>query len=380
MGDVAYGAVSEPVRVAIDVTSLIGERTGVGHVTAGFVEHLAARDDVSLVAYAVTGNTALATQLRLPPGLPLRVTGVPARALFAAWRSSGQPRVERWTGPVDVVHGTNFVVPPARVRGLVTIHDVAFLRDPHLVSPASRRFAGLLRAALRRGATVHVYSDTVGRDLEHLLPCPADRIVRIYPGIAATGDGDAHAGHALAGAGRYVLALGTVEPRKNLPRLVAAFDIEAARDPELRLVVAGPDGWGTSAFDDAVRNARHGDRVVRLGYVDDLSRADLLAGARVLAYPSLDEGFGHPPLEAMRAGIPVVAARAGALPEVLGDAALLVDPSSPDALAGALHAATSDDAERTRLTAAGHARVACYTWERATDELVALYRRLASRR
>jgi glycosyltransferase involved in cell wall biosynthesis len=317
--------------------------------------------------------------MRLPAGLPLRVTGVPARALFAAWRSSSQPRIERWTGPVDVVHGTNFVVPPARVRGLVTVHDVAFLRDPHLVSPASRRFAGLLRAALRRGATVHVYSDTVGADLQHLLPCPADRVARIYPGIAATGDGNAESGRAVVGADRYVVALGTVEPRKNLPRLVEAFDHVADGDADLRLVVAGPDGWGTTAFTEAARSARHGRRVVRLGYVDDPTRADLLAGARVLAYPSLDEGFGHPPLEAMRAGVPVVAARAGALPEILGNAALLVDPSSSTALADALHAAVSDDATRARLIAAGHERVERYTWTRATDELVALYRRLATR-
>src|SRR5262249_21034858 len=337
-----------------------------------------ARHDVSLVAYAVTGRAALASQTRLPPGLPLRVTGVPARALFAAWRSSSQPRIERWTGPVDVVHGTNFVVPPARARGLVTVHDVAFLRDPHLVSPAARRFTGLLRAALRRGATVHVYSDTVGRDLEHLLPCPADRVVRIYPGIAATDDGDAAAGRLLAGTDRYVLALGTVEPRKNLPRLVAAFDSEADCDGELRLVVAGPDGWGTAAFTEAVRGARHGDRVMRLGYVDDSARADLLAGARVLAYPSLDEGFGHPPLEAMRAGVPVVAARAGALPEVLGDAALLVDPSSAAALADAVGTAVADDAARSRLVAAGHDRVGRYTWGPAGGELVGLYRRAAA--
>jgi len=160
---------------------------------------------------------------------------------------------------------------------------------------------------------------------------------------------------------------------------VAAFDLEAARDAELRLVVAGPDGWGSAAFQDAVQAARHGDRVVRLGYVDDAARADLLAGARLLAYPSLDEGFGHPPLEAMRAGVPVVAARAGALPEVLGDAALLAAPSSVPALADALHAANADDETRARLTAAGHERVARYTWDRAVDELVASYRRLARR-
>ena len=120
-------------------------------------------------------------------------------------------------------------------------------------------------------------------------------------------------------------------------------------------MIAGPDGWGTAAFLDAVQTASHGDRIVRLGYVDDSARADLLAGAHVLAYPSLDEGFGHPPLEAMRAGVPVVAARAGALPEVLGDAALLAAPSSVPALADALHA----DERRRRdaaLTRRGRSR------------------------
>ena len=176
-----------------------------------------------------------------------------------------------------------------------------------------------------------------------------------------------------------MLALGTVEPRKNLPRLVAAFDRVAAHDPALRLVVAGPDGWGTDAFGAAVGAAAHGDRVVRLGYVTDADRRDLLAGARVLAYPSLDEGFGHPPLEAMGAGTPVVAARAGALPEVLGTAALLPDPRSVDAIADALRAALTDDDVRARLVAAGHERARHYSWSRTADELVALYQRAVRR-
>lgn len=368
---------TRPLRVAIDVTSLIGERTGVGHVTAAFVERLATRADLSLVAYAVTGRRALAASLDLPPALPLRVTRVPARALFAAWRRAPAPRIERWTGAIDVVHGTNFVVPPARAGALVTVHDVAFLRDRALGSPESCRYAGLLRAALRRGATVHVFSDTVAAEVRELLQCPEHRVVRISPGIADTTAGDPGAGRRQAGAERYVLALGTVEPRKNLPRLVSAFDRVAADDPHLHLVVAGPDGWGRDAYAAAVAAAHHRARIVRLGYVDDRARRDLLAGAAALAYVSLDEGFGHPPLEAMRAGVPVVAARAGSLPEVLGDAALLVDPSSVEAIAAGLRDVLHDAALRRRLVERGHRRAASYSWAKATDELVACYRRLA---
>lgn len=373
---------SQRIRVAIDVTSLIGERTGVGHVTAAFVDYLARRPDVALVAYAVTRNPIHAATTGLAPGLPLRITGIPARALFTSWRTSPQPRIDRWTGPVDVVHGTNFVVPPTRAAAIVTVHDVAFLRDPHLVSAASRRYAGLLRVAIARGATVHVFSDTVADEVRARCKVSADRVVRIYPGIAASAradaaPGDADAGRIRAGAARYVLALGTVEPRKNLPRLVQAFDRVADHDAEVRLVVAGPDGWGAEAFASAVDATRHRAQITRLGYVDDDARRDLLAGASVLAYPSLDEGFGHPPLEAMLAGVPVVAARAGALPEVLGDAALLVDPTSVDALADALTAVLTDPGTATRLTTAGAARAARYSWARATDELVELYRRAA---
>jgi glycosyltransferase involved in cell wall biosynthesis len=372
---------SQPVRVAIDVTSLIGERTGVGHVTAAFVEHLAHRDDVSLVAYAVTGNVALAHTVARPPGIPLRVTRVPARVLLTAWRSTGRPRIERWTGPVDVVHGTNFVVPPTRAAALATVHGVAFLRDPHIVARQSRRYVGLLRAAVHRGATIQVFSDVVASEVQARLGVAPSRVVRIYPGIASEASprgagGDAGKGHDLAGADRYVLALGTIEPRKNLPRLIEAFDNVAETDPTLQLVVAGPDGWGTSEFAAAVRAAPNRDRIRRVGYVDDVARRDLLAGATVLAYPSLDEGFGHPPLEAMKSGVPVVAARAGALPEILGDAALLVDPLSVEELAAALRLVVSDADTSRRLVAAGIEQAGRYSWRRATDDLVACYRRL----
>jgi glycosyltransferase involved in cell wall biosynthesis len=289
------------------------------------------------------------------------------------------PRIDLWTGRVDVVHGTNFVVPPTGAAALVTVHDTAFAHSPDLVTAASRRYTSLLRAALQRGATVHVFSDRVRTEVCDLFRLSGDRVVCVHPGIAELPPGDAAAGRRRAGAPRYLLALGTEEPRKNYPRLVAAFDVVAATDPEVHLVVAGARGWGSEALDAAVRAAAHRDRVVRLGYVSDPDRSDLLAGAAALVYPSLDEGFGHPPLEAMRFGIPVVAARAGAIPEVLGDAAVLADPVSIDDLTAALSAVLTDAALRSRLVTAGRARAGLYSWDRAADGIVACYRSLAER-
>jgi alpha-1,3-rhamnosyl/mannosyltransferase len=182
----------------------------------------------------------------------------------------------------------------------------------------------------------------------------------------------------VTGGAPYVLTIGTVEPRKDHPLLVRAFDAVAARDRDLHLVIAGPDGWGAAALSDAIAAAAHRDRIVRLGYIDDEARSGLLAGAALFAFPSVYEGFGLPPLEAMRAGVPVVATAAGSLPEVLGDAALLVPPGDADALADAIAEAFADPVERARLIHAGHAQAAHYSWERCAEGLAAVYAKAAS--
>src|SRR5262249_5385318 len=162
------------------------------------------------------------------------------------------------------------------------------------------------------GASVHTVSEHVAAEVREHYRLPDARVVPIPLGVDPDAPaGDAVAGRHLSGFERYVLALGTIEPRKNLPSLVRAFDRIAEKHAGLGLVVAGPPGWGVEAFRDAVGAARHPHQVRELGYVDDVARADLLAGADALAYPSLDEGFGHPPFEAMAAGVPVVAARSG---------------------------------------------------------------------
>jgi glycosyltransferase involved in cell wall biosynthesis len=272
---------------------------------------------------------------------------MPARVVRELWaRGVAWPRAEHWTGPVDVVHALNYVAPPARVPVIVMVHDLTFVRFPELCTPDTLRYGALVRRAVLDGAVIHTPSEFVAGEVRDEFGVEPDRVVAIHSGLSAVTGGTAETGAALAGGSRYVLALGTVEPRKNLPGLVRAFSAIATEDHDVRLVVAGPDGWDQGQFAAAVARSPNRDRIVRLGYVSSTARRNLLAGATVFAYPSRYEGFGLPPLEAMAVGVPVVAGRAGALPEVLGDAAMLVDPGG-DELAHALTRLLSDETART---------------------------------
>jgi glycosyltransferase involved in cell wall biosynthesis len=364
------------LRLAVDGTPLLGQATGVGEVAHGLLETLAPRSDIDVVAYALTfrGRQHLAD--RIPAGVRPAIRPIPARLVRALWLRTDTPRVERWTGPVDVVHAT-FIGPPARSPVVVTIHDLTFVRFPELCTPDTLQYGRLVRRALDRGAVVHATSEFVASEVREHFAIDDSRIAQIPLGVRPSAGGDPGRGRAIAGAARYVLALGTVEPRKNLPVLVRAFDQVASRDPEVRLVIAGADGWGAGELQAAWKAAKHGDRVVRLGYVSDAERRDLLRGARALAYPSIYEGFGLSPLEAMGAGVPVVAARAGALPETLGDAAVLVDPADVDGLATALERVVQDDELRGQLVTRGCRRVEQYSWPAIAPRFVDLYRSLA---
>ena len=295
-----------------------------------------------------------------------------------AWSRWSFPPAELFLGPVDLVHGTNFVVPPTRRAAMVvTVHDLTPVHFPELVEPATRAFPGLIREALKRGAWVHTPSEFVAREVIEYFHAPSERVRPIYHGIVPPApDQLASAfprGLLPSWAERYLLAVGTVEPRKDLPTLVRAFSLVGEDRPELALVIAGSERWGREGLDETVAASPIGERVLRLGRVDDPTRDALLANAAVLAYPSRYEGFGFPPLEAMARGTPVVTTRCGALEEVLGDAARFVDVGDASALARALGDLLDDEHERERLSDLGRQRAAFYTWEACASGLSALY-------
>jgi glycosyltransferase involved in cell wall biosynthesis len=367
-----------PLRVAVDATPLFGARTGIGRFTAAILAGLGSRPDVAPRAFAATWRGRGLLDRLLPAGVEALHRPMAARPLRAAWGAVDHPVAEWWTGPVDVVHGTNFVVPPTRrAAAVVTVHDLTAVHFPELCTPDVRRYPHLLRRALDRGAWVHAVSDFVAAEVVRELGAPPERVRAVPNGGPDPGPaGDPAAGRALAGGERYVLTLATVEPRKDHPTLVRAFASDALAGPlaDVRLVLAGPDGWGTEALQAALARSPAAARVTRLGWVDDASRADLLAGAAVLAYPSRYEGFGLPPLEAMAAGVPVVATAAGAVPEVVGDAAVLVPPGDADGLAAGLAQVLLDDGRADDLRRRGRARLAAFDWDRTVEGLVALYR------
>ncbi len=365
------------LRLALDGTPLFGHRTGVGEVVAGLLDGLAHRPGVDVTAYVVSRRGRDELSALLPPGVRPAARRWPARIVHRMWRLGPFPQIEAWTGPVDVVHATNYTAPPTRAGLVVSVYDLTVLHHPHLAGPGTHGFPDAVRRAVARGAWIHTSSDFVAGEIRDAFDVEPDRVVVVPLGIPPVAGGSVEAGHRLAGSDRYVLTLGTVEPRKNLPRLVAAFDAVAGSDPSARLVVAGAPGWDGGAFERARAAARHGGRILHLGYVGAAERADLMAGASAFAFPSLYEGFGFPPLEAMAAGVPVVASTAGSLPEVLGDAAVLVDPTDTDALAGALDRLLREPGLAERLADLGRRNAARYSWEDTTERMVRLYRQVA---
>jgi glycosyltransferase involved in cell wall biosynthesis len=337
------------MKVAYDVGPLLDEPTGVGRYTRELASGLEARG-IELVRYAVALRGS-------GEGITARWR-IPARVAHGAWRRVGRPSIERLVGAVDLVHATNFVLPAlARTPGVVTVHDLSFWRSDTF--PGGQRLRALVPWSVRRASAVLVPSGAMGEEVEARLGVPAERIHVTHEGVSprffgATPLADAALGD-LGITRPYAVAVGTLEPRKNLGRLLQAWTEAADSLAIWTLVLAGPRGWGPRLAPVP--------GVVPIGWVGDVTLPGLLAGAEFFCYPSLYEGFGLPPLEAMAAGTPAVVGAYSAAREVLRDACLLVDPGDTTALRSALERLAHDASLRRRLALAGKMRAAAYTWE-----------------
>lgn len=362
------------MRVGIDATPLLGQRTGVGRYAASLVSELAALPDgpeLRLVPFTWRGMAEFADVAPRAPTISLGTRRAPARLLREAWARWPVPPVEWLAGQVDVFHGTNFVLPPARrAHGVVTIHDLAYELHPETVSAASRRYQRLVPRALARAAVVITVAEATADDLAEFYRFDRSRIVvtplGVDPGWARALAPDADLWRRLGLPERYLLFVGAPEPRKNLPVLLRAHQRLRAHDARTpALVLVGPHGWD--------EQEPTGDGVLRLGYLDRHDLARVVAGAAALVLPSRYEGFGLTPLEAFACGTPVVASDLPVIREVTAGLAELVPAGDADALADALAKTLGDDGgPAARVIRRRHA--AGWTWRRCAEQTLAAYR------
>lgn len=368
------------MKVAFDATPLLGRLTGIGHYVDQLVENLpaaAGQLDVELelvaTAFTLRGNGLL--EHALTGGVTIKSRGVPARALRASWARTEFPPVEWLCGRADIFHGTNFVLPPVRhAAGVVTVHDLSYLRFPETVSADSLRYQELVPRSIARARVVCTLTAAMRDEIAAEYGLEPDRIHVTYPGVdpawfdvaPLTADDRRRLGLP----SRYLLAVGTLEPRKNLAQLLRAYGRLRASDPQTPpMVLAGASGWGPSLDLDGLPP----QAVVKTGYLDTADLRSVVAGASCLAFPSIYEGFGLPPVEALACGVPVVASDLPVTREVLGDAARLVPTGDDDALAEALRIELNAPAPDRATVAARQAQARRWTWSRCAEQTLAAY-------
>ena len=343
------------MRLVFDVSPLSLPPTGIGKYQLGTLGGLVevAGGEHEIVAFAPVGPRGLRAIPAALDGLRVerKLVFLPlARAWRTAWSRLGRPPLERLLGRFDAFHFSDWMFPPQRagVRA-TTIHDLVPLRFPEWVpAPTRRLHLAKYEHAARTCDLVFVNSRYTAADVVERLGVPDHRIRVAYPGIDARFRPDGPREQLRR---PYALTVATLEPRKNLDMLLAAHRLLA---PDLALAVAGGAGWGH-------RPDVSGERVIRLGYVDDDRLARLYRGAQVFVYPSRFEGFGIPIVEAMASGVPVVASAHPSLDEACGDAAVRADPESARELADAIERALR---ERDQLVARGLAHARGFTWRR----------------
>jgi glycosyltransferase involved in cell wall biosynthesis len=382
------------MRVLVDArAAAFGERTGIGVYTRSILRELpAVAPDLDVTAWYLRGRDfARPAAFADVAGVRERWAPFPSRLFQIASERWGLPRIE-WLAPrFDVLFAPNFVPPPTRSRAVVlTVHDLAFRRFPDTAPHSTRRWLGLLDGALRRAERIVVPSACTRDDLRELYGVEPSRVAVIPHGVDHGRFRPQDPERVRTVADRYgirrpyLLALGGLEPRKNLPSLLRAFArLRDGARPTL-VVAGGAVAWnpeGPSAVRETLASLPSPvrDDVLLTGHMPDDDVPALLSGAVALAYPSRYEGFGLPILEAMACGTPVLTSNVSALPEVAGGAAVLVDPTDVDDIAGGLRRIVDDEALRRTLAATGLDRASHASWPEAARATAAVLREAGER-
>ena len=371
-------------RIAIDYTPACEQGGGIGRYVRELTAALAIEDPVTDYRLFVAGSKR--ERLPHPPGpnFDWRMTILTPQWLARIWQRAQLPLpVEVFTGLVDLFHATDFVLPPTlpRARSLLTVHDLSFIRVPDAASPSLRRYLeAVVPRSVERADHVLADSQATKDDLIEIYRTPPDKISVLYSAV------DGRFGrvtdemalqevlnrHNLKDI-KYVLSVGTVQPRKNYSGAIRALSKIRDQGIDLHYAVAGGRGWLEDEMYRSIRETAMEDRVHILGFVPDEDLPALYSGARALLAVSLYEGFGLPVLEAMACGTPVITSNLSSLPEVAGDAGILVDPLDTEAISEAIMRLLTDAALRQQLVAAGFEHVKRFSWASAASQLKSIY-------
>ncbi len=369
------------MRIGIDARLIFYQTAGIGQYILRLTEALAEIDHQD--EFVLFQSRKDRSRLVTAANFQRRILWTPSHHRFeTTWMSA-----ELLPHHLDVLHSPDFI-PPSHTRypSVITVHDLAFLLYPGFLTPQSARYYGQVDGAARRAHHIIAVSQSTKRDVMRLLGVPDEKVTVIYeapqPIFRQLDHMEArqHVAAQYSIAGDFVLFVSTIEPRKNLPTLLKAFRrMLDVYHPQVTLAVAGQQGWLTEQVNQTVTELQLGECVRFLGAVPKEELLYLYNAARIYVLPSFYEGFGLPPLEAMACGTPVVVSNSSSLPEVVGDAAQLVDPNDVEAWSVALWRVLSDEGLRAEMCEKGLRRASSFSWQRAARETLGVYRRVAGK-
>lgn len=375
------------MRIAIDYSAGIRQGAGIGTYVRNLVSAMLAQDAQNQYVLLTSGRATAEHPFPTAPNVTGRGFLIPDRYLNILWYRWRVPlSATLFSGSVDIYHGPDFVLPPLskKVRKVVTIHDLAFLEHPEYAVPSLAAYLKkVVPESVARAEVVATVSHEVSRTLIQHFQTPAEKLTVIPNGVAP------HfrriTDPILLGATQHkfdlkhplVLGVGTLEPRKNHSGLIRAFhQAQQKKNGPAMLAIAGGEGWLYEETRQLVTDLKLDKKVRFLGRVTAHELITLYSMADIFAFPSFFEGFGIPPLEAMACGTPVITSNTSSLPEVVGDAALLVNPHDTDALAAAIARLLTDEQLREELRQKGYQQAARYTWANSARKMLAVYDKL----
>ena len=375
------------MRIALDYTAGIRQGAGVGQYVRSLVDAMLAQDTHNQYSLITSGRPTEEHPFPVANNAHGRSIGIPDRYLNILWYRWRVPLYANYfTGPADIYHGLDFGLPPisGKTRKIVTVYDLAFVEHPEAAVPSLVAYLNkVVPESVRQADVVAAISYATKQTLINHYNTPPEKIVVIPCGVAPHYQRVTDT--TLLEATRqkfalkhpFVLSVGTLEPRKNHKGLIQAFyEAQQSKDGPAMLAIAGGKGWLYEETQQLVSKLHLEDKVHFLGRVTEQELLTLYSLAAVFAFPSFFEGFGIPPLEAMACGTPVITSNTSSLPEVAGDAALLIDPYDPHTIAEAINRILQDQPLREQLQQRGYQQVQRYTWAKAAEKLLSIYQQL----